>query len=75
MAGFGYIYLVYLLLVVLEIWFVMRSDFIQRARGTGLVAWFCRIILLFNLYEDETTRSGDRKIIRFLAGLGIPSTR
>src|SRR5512146_1837679 len=31
MAGFGYIYLAYLLLVVLEIWFVMRGDFIARA--------------------------------------------
>jgi Ni/Fe-hydrogenase subunit HybB-like protein len=72
MAGFGYIYLAYLLLVVLEIWFAMRSNFIQRAKGTGLVAWICRAILLFNLHEDESTRRADQKIVRFLAGLGIP---
>jgi len=42
MAGFGYIYFAYLLLVILEIWFVMRSDFIARARGTGVAAWISR---------------------------------
>ncbi len=32
MAGFGFIYSAYLLLVVLEIWFVFRKDFVARAR-------------------------------------------
>jgi Ni/Fe-hydrogenase subunit HybB-like protein len=72
MAGFGYIYSTYLLLVILEIWFVMRGDFIARAKGKGLAALICRMILLFNLHEDETTRRADHKIARFLAGLGIP---
>lgn len=72
MAGFGFIYATYLIVVVLEIWFVMRSSFIQRARGTGPVAHLCRAILLFNLHEDEATRRADHKISRFLAGLGIP---
>ena len=72
MAGFGYIYLGYLLLVVLEIWFVMRGDFIARARGKGAVAWLCRAIVFFDLHEDDATRRADRRIARFLAGLGIP---
>jgi Ni/Fe-hydrogenase subunit HybB-like protein len=72
MAGFGFIYLAYLLLVILEIWFVMRSDFIQRAKGSGLVALFCRLILLFNLHEDEASKRADKKVVRFLAALGIP---
>jgi Ni/Fe-hydrogenase subunit HybB-like protein len=72
MAGFGYIYTTYLILVVLEIWFVMRSDFIARARGTGPAAWICRSVLLFDLREDDATRRADKKIARFLAGLGIP---
>jgi Ni/Fe-hydrogenase subunit HybB-like protein len=72
MAGFGYIYSAYLLLVILEIWFVMRSDFIKRARGRGLAAWICRAVLLFKLDEDEATRRADHKISRFLAGVGIP---
>ena len=72
MAGFGYIYSTYLVLVALEIWFVMRSDFIARARGSGPVALFCRAIMLFNLRETEETKRADRTITRFLAGLGIP---
>ena len=72
MAGFGFIYVAYLLLVVLEIWFVMRHDFIARAPGKGFVALFCRTILLFDLREDDASRRADGKIVRFLAGLGIP---
>jgi len=72
MAGFGFIYSAYLLLVVLEIWFVLRGDFIQRAQGKGPAALLCRLILLGNLRESEATRKADEKIARFLAGLGIP---
>jgi Ni/Fe-hydrogenase subunit HybB-like protein len=72
MAGFGFIYSVYLLLVVLEIWFVMRGSFIERAKGRGLAPALCRAILLGNLEENDATRRADHKIARFLAGLGIP---
>lgn len=72
MAGFGYIYSAYLLLVVLEIWFAMRRDFIARAQGRGLGAWICRAILLFNLKDTEATREADHRVTKFLAGLGIP---
>ncbi len=72
MAGFGFIYTGYLIVVVLEIWFVMRHSFIERARGSGLIPRFCRLILLGNLHEDDATRAADHKIAKFLAGLGIP---
>ncbi len=72
MAGFGFIYAAYLLLVLLEIWFSLRSEFIARAKGRGLAAWICRVIMLYNLDEDESTKRADYKITRFLAGLGIP---
>ncbi len=72
MAGFGFIYTAYLILVALEIWFVMRSEFLRRARGQGIAAFFCRAVLLFNLHESDATRRTDHRIARFLAGLGIP---
>jgi Ni/Fe-hydrogenase subunit HybB-like protein len=72
MAGFGFIYSAYLALVIVEIWFVMRSEFIDRARGKDLAAFICRIILLNNLHESDATQRADAKMIRFLAGLGIP---
>lgn len=72
MAGFGYIYSSYLILVALEIWFVMRSGFIERAQGSGFVAWICRAIVLFNMRDSAATREADHRIAKFLAGLGIP---
>jgi Ni/Fe-hydrogenase subunit HybB-like protein len=72
MAGFGFIYAAYMILVVLEIWFVMRGDFIARAKGTGLAALISRLVLLGNLKESKESRAADHKIARFLAGVGIP---
>lgn len=72
MAGFGFIYTAYLIVVVLEIWFVMRAGFIARAQRKGPIAALCRLILLGNLHEDDATRAADHRIARFLAGLGIP---
>ena len=72
MAGFGYIYSSYLVVVALEIWFVMRGAFLVRAREKGPVALLCRAIMLFNTHESAATREADHRVARFLAGLGIP---
>lgn len=72
MAGFGFIYTAYLLLVVLEIWSSLRSDLIARAQGTGLIAGISRGLLLNNLHEDEATRRADHRFTKLLAGIGIP---
>ncbi|MCZ7583198.1 MAG: polysulfide reductase NrfD [Deltaproteobacteria bacterium] len=73
MAGFGFIYTAYLIVVTLEIWFVMREAFIARATsGPAPLRLLARIILLGNLHSDEHTREADHRIARFLAGLGIP---
>jgi Ni/Fe-hydrogenase subunit HybB-like protein len=72
MAGFGYIYTSYLIVVALEVWFVMRGDLIARAKGTGLAALICRVAVLFNYRDTEATREADHRLAKFLAGLGIP---
>ncbi len=72
MSGFGYIYTAYLLLVAAEIWFVLRQDFVQRARGRGPVALLCRALLLFDLDDSPARRKADHKVVRVLAGIGIP---
>jgi Ni/Fe-hydrogenase subunit HybB-like protein len=72
MAGFGYIYSTYLIVVVLELWFVMRGDLLARASGKGPIAWFCRAVTLFNREDTAATREADHRIVKFLAGLGIP---
>ncbi len=73
MAGFGFIYTSYLIVVVLEIWFVMRDEFIKRATGPkSFVQLLCKTILLGQTQSNEETHKVDHKISRFLAGLGIP---
>ncbi|MBZ0271866.1 polysulfide reductase NrfD [bacterium] len=72
MAGFGYIYTAYLIVVAIEVWLVVREDLIARARGTGPIALLCRAALLFNVRSTEATRAADHRAAKFLAGLGIP---
>ncbi|MBI4871638.1 MAG: polysulfide reductase NrfD [Candidatus Riflebacteria bacterium] len=73
MAGFGYIYSATMALLAVQLWFVLREDLIARARSdqgwTGLV---CRVALLGDLHSDPETRQFDQKVVRVLAGIGIP---
>lgn len=72
MSGFGFIYLAYLMLVAVEIWFVLRSEFVERAKGKGLVALFCKAVMLFDLDNSEARLKADHRIVKILAGIGIP---
>ncbi|MBI4700892.1 MAG: polysulfide reductase NrfD [Deltaproteobacteria bacterium] len=73
MAGFGFIYIAYLLLVAVEIWFVIRRDLVARARsGAWPVRWLARLLLLGDERDDEAMARGSQRLVRFLAALGIP---
>lgn len=72
MAGFGYIYSTYLILVSLEVWFVMRSDLVKRAQERGFIPLICKALVLFNYKDTPETRLADHRIVKFMAGLGIP---
>jgi len=74
MSGFGYIYSFYLLLVLVEIWFVFRPDIVERAKqGTGIVKAFYWILALGSMDVSEEALSLDHKITGVLAAVGIPS--
>lgn len=73
MAGFGLIYLTYLVIVILEVWFSLREDLVRRANiHSGIKGWFYKALVLFDLSIDQRTKELDQKVVRFLAGLGIP---
>jgi Ni/Fe-hydrogenase subunit HybB-like protein len=72
MAGFGFIYTAYLLVVIVEIWSSMRSEFIKRAKEKGFIGGLCRLVLLYDLHEDQMTIKADYQVTRFLAAIGIP---
>ena len=56
----------------MEIWFVMRAEFIERAHGGGALGVICRAILLFDLRESDETRRADARMVKILAAIGIP---
>jgi len=74
MSGFGYIYSFYLLLVVIEIWFVFRPEIIRRAQEScGIVKAFYWVLALGSMEKSEEALALDHKIITVLAAVGIPS--
>ncbi len=74
MAGFGFIYGFYFLIVWTEIWLVFRPDIIRMAREKrGLVSQFYKAIALWELNDTPGAFAIDKKITRGLSILGIPA--
>ena len=72
-AVFGYAAAFYIILLVLETWFVFRPHIVQEAqRRTGLFGWYYRILSLGSYDLSEKAMSYDRKWIYALAIIGIP---
>jgi Ni/Fe-hydrogenase subunit HybB-like protein len=73
MSGFGYVYMAYATVVVIEIWLVFRREFIAKwEQSTGFMKSFYYLVLLGVTRADEAAHEVDRKWIKFFAGLGIP---
>lgn len=73
MSGFGFVYLFYLIIVVLEIWFSYREDFIYKYNHSkGISKFIYRIIILGNSTVNDQTNKYDKHLVVFLAGFGIP---
>lgn len=80
MSGFGFIYSFYMLIVVLEIWFIFREDIVQAYHQAvyDYDSTDIRTIIYFllSLGVTEVTPKAkkiDYKISKILAGIGIPS--
>jgi Ni/Fe-hydrogenase subunit HybB-like protein len=73
MAGFGIVYLTYMIIVVIEVWFSLREDIVKAALANkGALGWMYKALALFDLRVDERTRALDHKIVKFFAAVGIP---
>jgi Ni/Fe-hydrogenase subunit HybB-like protein len=75
MAMFGFVYAWYLMAVLLlEVWFEYRRDLIvMGARERGLMGWLHRALSLFSKDTSEASLAFDRKAIRAITIVGIPS--
>jgi Ni/Fe-hydrogenase subunit HybB-like protein len=74
MSGFGYIWLLYLLLVLVETWLVFRPDIIRYARSDKGIKKTIYSLLSLGVYDiSEKSLAIDGKLIRLLAIIGIPA--
>jgi len=75
MAGFGFIYTAYLVILVIEIWLLYRADIVFLAQNARS-AWMRRLywVLALGVTEiSDEARALDRKVMLFLAAIGIPA--
>ena len=73
MSGFGFVYATYAIIVLLEIWFHYRSDFISHYNSArGIKKGIYYTLLLGNTEHNEQTDAIDHKIVKVLAAVGIP---
>ncbi|HSL52175.1 MAG TPA: NrfD/PsrC family molybdoenzyme membrane anchor subunit [Candidatus Deferrimicrobiaceae bacterium] len=75
MAMFGFVYAWYLMgVLLLEVWFEYRRDLIVLGgRERGLMGWIHRALSLFSTDTSEAALAFDRKAIRAITIIGIPS--
>jgi Ni/Fe-hydrogenase subunit HybB-like protein len=75
MAMFGFVYAWYLMgVLLLEVWFEYRGDLIVLGgRERGLMGWIHRALSLFSTDTSEAALAFDRKAIRAITIVGIPS--
>jgi predicted membrane protein len=75
MAMFGFVYAWYLMAVLLlEIWFDYRKDLILWAqKEKGIKKWIHKIISVFSKDISESAVSFDKKSIKAVTIIGIPS--
>ncbi len=73
MAGFGYIYSAYFIVLLLEIIFIFRPTVVALgAKATGFMKMVYGILGLGSDNVSEKALKLDHKIISFLAAIGIP---
>ncbi len=75
MAMFGFVYAWYLMAVLLlEVWFDYRRDIILWAKKeSGIKKWIHKLISLFSSDVSERALTFDRKAIKLITIIGIPS--
>jgi Ni/Fe-hydrogenase subunit HybB-like protein len=74
MAGFGFLYSFYLIVVMLEVWFIYRKEIIQTARRSrGLKRAFYAALALGTYDTSVEAIEIDHKAVKLLSAIGLPS--
>ncbi len=74
MSGFGYIWLLYLILVLAEVWLVFRPTIVRCAGASEGIKKTIYSALSLGVYDiSEKSLAVDRKLVKLLSIIGIPA--
>ena len=74
MAGFGILYTFYLVIVLLEVWFVYRKEIIEAARRSrGFKRKFYAALALWTYDTSPEALDIDHRAVTILTAIGLPS--
>jgi Ni/Fe-hydrogenase subunit HybB-like protein len=75
MAGFGFIYNIYLLILVVEIWLLYRVDivFLAANHKSEMMRRLYWLMALGVMEISEEAKALDKKVMLFLAAIGVPA--
>ncbi len=65
-------YVLYIIVLLAELWLLMRRDLIRCAEGEGWRATLCRVLTFGSRDLSEDSARRDMRIVRVLGVLGIP---
>lgn len=72
MAWMIWLYSAYFALLVVELWFLLRYDFVTGASEPGLKGNVYRLLSLGAGDRSDASAARDRRIVRVLATIGVP---
>ena len=74
MAGFGFLYTFYLLVLIFEIWLIFRKDIVMYARQSrGIKRFFYKTLALYTYDISDKALALDKKLIQVFAAIGLPA--
>ncbi|RMF32449.1 MAG: hypothetical protein D6759_08410 [Chloroflexi bacterium] len=67
-----WLYTAYFILLVVELWFAMRADFVACKDEPGLKGALCRFLAFGKMDVSEAAVARDQKVLRVLGSIGVP---
>lgn len=72
MAWMIWLYSTYFVLLVVELWFLLRRDLVAGAATPGAKGAIYRVLALGSRNASASSASRDRRVVRVLATIGVP---
>jgi molybdopterin-containing oxidoreductase family membrane subunit len=72
MAWMIWLYMTYFILLIVELWFLVRADLVRGAKGSDFKSRAYRLLSLGSRDASEVGANRDRRIVRVLATIGVP---